>query len=164
MDATIVIASLNESANLARTIQSCLDTTDGLDYEIVVADDSSADGSIDELATQHPGVRIVRHERRQGVASTKDLGARSASGDVLVFLDGHCKPEPGAIARLVADVRELDGRAVITAATAAAARTRSARRRRPTNSLARASGAARPPRNRGWRGESGVERLVERVG
>ena len=129
MDATIVIASLNESANLARTIQSCLDTTDGLDYEIVVADDSSADGSIDELATQHPGVRIVRHERRQGVASTKDLGARSASGDVLVFLDGHCKPEPGAIARLVDDVRELDGRAVITAATAAAARTRSARRR-----------------------------------
>ena len=44
---------------------------------------------------------------------TKDLGARHARGDVLVFLDGHCKPESGAIERLVADVEQLAGQAIV---------------------------------------------------
>jgi hypothetical protein len=33
---------------------------------------------------------------------------------VLVFLDGHTKPEPGAIDLLVAHVENCDGQAVIT--------------------------------------------------
>ena len=52
--------------------------------------------------------------RRQGTSPTKDFGARSARGEVLVFLDGHCKPEPGAIARMVEDVERLQGQAIIT--------------------------------------------------
>jgi GT2 family glycosyltransferase len=114
--ATIVIASLNEGECLWKTVQSCAETTAGLDYEILVADDGSHDGSVDEVRRRFPTVRIVAHDTRRGVAPTKDLGARHASADVLVFLDGHCKPEPGAIARLVRDVEELDGRALITPA------------------------------------------------
>jgi GT2 family glycosyltransferase len=33
---------------------------------------------------------------------------------VLVFLDGHCNPEPGALRRLVEDVEELAGQAIVT--------------------------------------------------
>ncbi|MGH9196668.1 MAG: glycosyltransferase, partial [Acidimicrobiia bacterium] len=96
-----------------------LDTIDGRHCEIVVADDHSHDRSLDEVRRRFPDVRFVAHDTRRGVASTKDLGARSASGDVLVFLDGHCKPEPGAITRLVEDVEEFDGRAVMTPAVSA---------------------------------------------
>ena len=71
------------------------------------------------MRRRFPSVRIVAHDRRRGVAPTKDLGARHAAGEVLVFVDGHCKPEPGAIARLVADVEELDGRAIVTPAVPA---------------------------------------------
>src|SRR4029453_11226001 len=101
------------------TVRPSPETSDGLDCEILVADDGSDDRSLDELRDRYPHVRVVAHERRRGVASTKDLGARSASGGVLVFLDGHCKPEPGAIARLIADVEALDGRAVVTPAVPA---------------------------------------------
>jgi GT2 family glycosyltransferase len=114
MRASMVIASLNEGDRLWRTVQSCLQTTDGLDGEVVVADDHSGDGSVEGLRRRFPHVRVVGHAERRGVAATKDLAARSAAGDVLVFLDGHCKPEQGAIARLVADVEELDGQAVVT--------------------------------------------------
>src|SRR4029453_11856845 len=98
------------------TVRPSPETSDGLDCEILVADDGSDDRSLNELRDRYPDVRVVAHETRRGVASTKDLGARHASGDVLVFLDGHCKPEPGAIARLIADVESLDGRAVVTPA------------------------------------------------
>ena len=119
MRATVVIASLNEGARLWKTARSCIDTTVGLGYEVLVADDGSDDGSLEELRHRCGDVRVVTHDARRGVASTKDLGARSALGEVLVFLDGHCKPEAGAIARLVADVEEMDGRAVVTPAVPA---------------------------------------------
>jgi GT2 family glycosyltransferase len=119
MRVTLVVSSLNEGSNLCRTVRSSLDTTTGLDREVLVADDDSHDGSLDELRHRFPDVRIVGHASRRGVASTKDLGARSALGDVLVFLDGHCKPEVGAIARLVEDVDAFNGRAIVTPAVAA---------------------------------------------
>lgn len=118
--ASIVIASLNEGDRLWKTVQSCIETIeeDG-GYEVVVADDASNDGSIEELRQRFPHVRVFAHAERRGVSPTKDLGARSSCGAVLVFLDGHCKPEPGAIARLVEGVEALDGQAIVTPRVAA---------------------------------------------
>jgi len=112
MRASLVIASHNEGQNLWRTVQSCLEATEGLDCEIVVADDASVDGSLAQLR-RFPQVRVVGHDERRGASPTKDLAGRSSGGDVLVFLDGHCKPEPGAIARLIADVEATAGQAVV---------------------------------------------------
>jgi GT2 family glycosyltransferase len=116
MRASLIIASLNEGDFLWKTIQACVDSKPGPDCEIVIADDHSEDNSIEEAQRRFPQVRLVAHEKRRGVAPTKDLGARAATGHVLVFLDGHCKPEPGALARLLDDVEAFDGRAIITPA------------------------------------------------
>jgi glycosyltransferase involved in cell wall biosynthesis len=100
MSATIIIAAHNEDALLNKTIESTIDSVANLDYNIVVADDASSDDSID-LALQHfPWLEVARHAQRQGTSPTEALGARKASGDVLVFLDGHTKPEGDAIAVL----------------------------------------------------------------
>jgi len=119
MRATIIITSFNDGEYLDRTVTSCLDATARLDCEILLADDGSPDGSIDRARRRFPDLRFVAHDTRRGIAATKDLGARSASGDVLVFIDGHCKPEPTAIVGLVEDVEEFDGGAIITPAVAA---------------------------------------------
>jgi GT2 family glycosyltransferase len=114
MHASIVIASHNEGRLLRRTVQSCVETTDGLDHEIVIADDASGDGSVEELLRHYPDVRVVKSRRRLGCSPTKDAAARWARGKVLVFLDAHCNPEHGAITRLVSDVEELRGIAIVT--------------------------------------------------
>jgi GT2 family glycosyltransferase len=119
MDTSIVIATHNEGSALASTIESCVETIANIDYEIVVADDASTDGSVDAAGQRFPLVRFVRHDRRQGASAAKALGARHARGDVLVFLDAHTRPEPGAIARLAHAVDELDERAIVTPAIAA---------------------------------------------
>jgi len=114
--ATVVISSLNEGTSLLRTVRTCLETTRTACVEILVADDHSEDNSVDEMRRACPEVAVVAHDRRRGVSPTKHLGGSRASGDVLVFLDGHCKPEPGAIDRLIDDVARLDGRAIVTPA------------------------------------------------
>lgn len=116
MRASVIVASLNEGNLLLNTLQSCVDTHPGPDCEILVTDDHSDDGSIEEVRRRFPDVRVVAHDSRRGVSPTKHLGATAAAGDVLVFLDGHCKPEPNALVRLVEGVEEFEGRAIVTPA------------------------------------------------
>jgi hypothetical protein len=71
---------------------------------------------VEEVLRRFPRVRIVRHEERAGASPTKAHGAQQARGDVLVFLDGHTHPVRDAIWRLVKDVEELKGNAVVTPA------------------------------------------------
>ncbi len=114
MRATIVIAAHNEGTLLKKTVDSVKQTLGSLEAEIVVVDDASTDGSVQGVQRAHPDLRVEVFPERAGVSRTKDRGARVATGDVLVFLDGHCKPEPEAIERLVEDVELSGGDAVIT--------------------------------------------------
>ncbi len=114
MRTSVVIASHNEGDLLWRTVWSCVETTRELDCEIVVADDASTDGCVEEMQRRFPDVRAVRFPERRGVSPTKDLAARSSHGEVLVFLDAHCKPEPGAISRLVNDIDRCGDNSVLS--------------------------------------------------
>jgi glycosyltransferase involved in cell wall biosynthesis len=114
MRASILIAAHNEREALLNTVRACRERSAGVDCEIVVGDDASADGSAAALAKEFPSVHVARHEQRQGVSPTRQLAARQAQGEAFLFLDAHCNPEPGAIARLVNDVRETGGDALIT--------------------------------------------------
>ena len=113
MRVSVIIAAHNEGATLWRTVASCVETCAELDYEIVIADDASSDGSIDQATRRFPQVRVVRNDEREGASPAKALGAEHARGEVLVFLDGHTKSEYGAIARLVEDIGRLKGEAVV---------------------------------------------------
>lgn len=59
--------------------------------EIVIADDSSTDGSrelIDSLVREYKNIKPVLRERNVGVAANRDLAVREASGQLITTLDG----------------------------------------------------------------------------
>jgi GT2 family glycosyltransferase len=114
VQASIILAAHNEGDLLRKTVAACHDTCAGLEYEIIVADDASEDDSVRQLWSRFPDQAVHESTQRLGVSPTKDRGAEHATGEVLVFLDAHCKPEAGAIAQLVNDVHELDGEAIVT--------------------------------------------------
>jgi len=80
----------------------------------VVSDDGSTDGSIAELRRHFPHVVVVSQNERVGVAAARCLAAGRARGDVLVFLDGHTRPEEEALERLVVSVEKTKGEALVT--------------------------------------------------
>ncbi len=114
MLSSLLIAAHNEGERLWRTVEWSMEATRKLRCEIIVADDKSEDSCVDEVRRRFPEVRVASHERRLGPSPTKDLAARLASGRVLVFLDGHCRPEPAAIEHLVRAVGKLKGNAIVT--------------------------------------------------
>ena len=96
MRASVVIASHNEGELLWKTVRSCLDTTEGLDCEVIVADDASDDNSLELLRRHCDGAaRIVRFDTREGVSRTKDLGARAAGARCSCSLTRTSSPSPG---------------------------------------------------------------------
>lgn len=114
MRTSLVIAAHNEGTLLLRTLESCFQTIGNLDAEVIVADDASTDGSIEEVRHLFPETVITRHEKRLGASPTKALGANAATGDVLIFLDAHTKPEFSSLARLAQTVAETSGSAIVT--------------------------------------------------
>jgi GT2 family glycosyltransferase len=64
---------------------------------IVVSDDGDAAGTEAALAAEFPGVRVVQGPRR-GPAANRNCGAAHSSGDLLIFLDDDCRPEPNLVA------------------------------------------------------------------
>jgi len=63
---------------------------------IVVSDDGDARETEAALADEFPGVRVVQGPRR-GPAANRNCGAHSR-GDLLIFLDDDCRPEPNLVA------------------------------------------------------------------
>jgi glycosyltransferase involved in cell wall biosynthesis len=56
------------------------------DFELIVVDDGSTDGTVCELGTLGGGLRLVR-QHRKGVAAARNAGVRFARGRYIAFLD-----------------------------------------------------------------------------
>src|SRR4029077_19962723 len=83
----------NEGNWLSATVEHVRATMPN-DAELVIVDDASTDGSVEQLE-QTSGVRLARLSSRQGVAGARNVGARSSTGDIIVFSDGHVRPGAG---------------------------------------------------------------------
>jgi len=60
------------------------------DYEVMIVDDAIIDGSdriADELARQHPRVRVIRHHRNMGYGAALRTGFQSAMKELIFYTD-----------------------------------------------------------------------------
>jgi glycosyltransferase involved in cell wall biosynthesis len=87
--------------NGAETLPVCLEAVANSRYpaaECLVIDDGSTDGSA--LLAERMGAMVLSTGGRHGPATARNLGARRASGDLLLFLDADVAVHPDAIARI----------------------------------------------------------------
>ncbi len=114
---TPVISVVIPAADAARTLTEAVDrvlASTVEDFEILVVDDASVVPVADGLFTQRdPRVRIVRHDRRQGAAASRNHGARAARGDVLLFLDADVLVQPNTLGRVLQMFRADDTGALV---------------------------------------------------
>ena len=98
---SIIIPTLNEGDNLRKTIESLQATTND-DYEIIVVDNGSTDGSSDFIETESADSRIRLFKTEQlGVANSRNFGAKKAEGEYIFFIDAHVLFQKGWIEPLV---------------------------------------------------------------
>jgi GT2 family glycosyltransferase len=102
VDCSIIIPVLNQEI----LTKQCLDTLlgparDRQAAEIIVVDDGSGAAMVRLLASYGPAIRVVRHERNRGFATSCNDGAAAAQGRYLVFLNNDTVPLAGWLDSLV---------------------------------------------------------------
>lgn len=90
MKLSIIIPCYNVEHFLGDTIKSIINQTDSLEYEVIVVDDGSNDGT---YQVAKDVLKPIKHyqiisKSNGGVSSARNEGLRHASGEYVYFLDG----------------------------------------------------------------------------
>lgn len=101
-DVTIVIVGFNTREVILRCLESVYRETAGVDFEVIVVDNDSKDGSSDAIAERFPRARLIRSARNLGFGQANNLAARSARGRYLLLLNPDTVVLAGAVQRIVA--------------------------------------------------------------
>jgi len=97
---SVIIPVYNNARTVAACLRSVLANTYP-DYEVVVVDDGSTDGSA-EIVAAFEGCRLVRLETNRGVSFSRNHGVAHSDGRLLLFTDGDCIVASDWIERWVA--------------------------------------------------------------
>ena len=91
----------NEEANVERMVNGFRGILPQVaeDYEIIVVDDGSVDGTRDILdpLRQERDIKVIFHEKNQGKGAAIRTGLQFAAGDVIVIQDADLEYDPGTI-------------------------------------------------------------------
>ena len=116
---SIIIVFHNEAwSTLVRTVHSVLNNSPNhLIKEIILVDDASERNYLGEeleshLKTLAAKILILRTKQRIGLIKSRLLGAESAQGEILTFLDAHCECTPGWIEPLLHNVKKSPDKVV----------------------------------------------------
>ena len=87
---SVVLPAWNEEHNIATAIEQAVTALEGIgaDYEIIVVDDGSRDGTarvVGELQASNPQLRLVRHEVNRGYGQALRSGYAAAQKDLVLI-------------------------------------------------------------------------------
>ncbi len=103
----MVVPVFNAAATIGDALRALLGQDAPWLYEVIVVDDGSDDASQRIVEAAADGVRLVQQDHR-GPAEARNLGARSARGDALAFIDSDCVPQPDWLRNGVAALEHAD--------------------------------------------------------
>jgi O-antigen biosynthesis protein len=99
--------------NGGRTLDQCLRSLRALDYpdyEVIVVDDGSTDGTRDVLQC-FPDVRAI-HQENRGLSTARNVGLQAATGSIVAYTDSDCFADPDWLTHLVYQLEKSGADAV----------------------------------------------------
>lgn len=111
---SFAVAIYNVAAYVEECVRSLFEQT--LDeIEVILVDDCSTDGSLDiimrvlkDYPNREPNVKVIRHERNEGISAGRKDGILSANGEYVIIIDGDDFVEPNMAELLYNKAKETE--------------------------------------------------------
>jgi GT2 family glycosyltransferase len=101
VDVSILIVTYQCREPARECLASVVATTHGVDYELVVVDNASADGTVEMIRAEFPQVRLLALEENVGFAAGVNLAVDAAEGEFVLLLNPDVVVHEGAVASIV---------------------------------------------------------------
>jgi dolichol-phosphate mannosyltransferase len=109
---SLVIPTYKERENIenvVRILTQLLDDAIGNDYELIIVDDDSPDGTWEvaqSLMSEYPQLQVMRRQNERGLSSAVIRGWQASRGRILGVIDGDLQHPPYVLLQLIRAMEE----------------------------------------------------------
>ncbi|MDD3305670.1 MAG: glycosyltransferase family 2 protein [Acetobacterium sp.] len=107
MDLSIIIVNYRTEELTSNCIDSVIKSnTKGLNYEIILIDNASEDGSIEAIEKQFPEVKIIKNTENLGFSKANNIGIEASTGEYLLLLNSDTIVDLNTLKDAMAFIRD----------------------------------------------------------
>jgi GT2 family glycosyltransferase len=113
MQVSIIIVSWKVKELVRQCLQSIFKQTTGVDFEVILVDNASGDGTVEMVAKEFPQVNLIASNVNLGFAAGNNLGIEQVSGEVIYLLNPDTELADNALADLLAYMNQNPSAGVV---------------------------------------------------
>jgi GT2 family glycosyltransferase len=102
VDVSVVVVTYNSRLVIDACLASLRQHTRGVEYEVVVVDNASRDGTAAHVREAHPWARVIARATNGGLSAAVNEGVAASSGRYMMALNPDTRTESDALAMLAA--------------------------------------------------------------
>src|SRR5690606_2787886 len=87
VDLSIIIVNYNVKEFLQNLIHSICKAGEKINYEIIIVDNASDDGSVEFIREKFPDIKLISNEKNLGFSKANNIGLKNAGGKYLLLLN-----------------------------------------------------------------------------
>ncbi len=101
IDLTIVIVNFNTRSLVLNCIEGIGRFCEDLDYEIIVVDNDSEDGSVEAIKERFPNVFVIANDDNRGLSAANNQGIQESRGRYIVLLNSDTELYENSFFKLI---------------------------------------------------------------
>jgi GT2 family glycosyltransferase len=101
MKLSVVIICWNDLRVIPECLRSIYAGTHSIDFDVLVSDNGSTDGSVEFIRKNYPHVRVLENGANLGFGKGNNVGIRASTADYILILNPDTIIHDGALDRLV---------------------------------------------------------------
>ena len=105
---SIIIVNYNTKELLTECLSSVYDQTRGVEFEIIMVDNNSKDGSVPEVQTRFPRVKVIANEINNGFAVANNQALRIMRGEYALLLNPDTVTLDNAFGKMINFMKKHD--------------------------------------------------------
>lgn len=100
IDISIVFISWKMKDLLQRCLETLFKYTSGINFEVIVVDNNSQDGTSEMIEKDFPQVKLIKNPENRGVAPARNQGIKETAGKYILILDADMELVENSILKL----------------------------------------------------------------